>query len=352
MKLTQLFLILFIAISINYLNAQQTLPADIDGNGCVNYYDKSVLEGEYGKEGDNLRADFDNNGKVDANDFGILMGSYGSCLPFLAHDKNGDGCVNYFELSLVNTYYGQANEKGDFNGDGIVDASDFGIVVGLMNSCIDNKIYGDVNNDCVVDASDFGIVIGQVGSNNNNTDLNEDGIVNEYDVDIVVAEYGFSCDSICKSRMHGDLNNDNVVDADDFGIVVGKVGTNDSTADINQDGNVNEYDVDIVEAEYGMSCNSGQKSTPSLKSTQLTLKDEVSISPNPVKNVLNIRFKNVPTKYEIFDSYGKLVLSKDLNIIKGDRSLQIEVNSLKPGIHILYLYLKEKPNIKKFIKIK
>ena len=60
----------------------------------------------------------------------------------------------------------------------------------------------------------------------------------------------------------------------------------------------------------------------------------------------------MPTKYEIFDSYGKLVLSKDLNIIKGDRSLQIEVNSLKPGIHILYLYLKEKPSIKKFIKIK
>lgn len=71
---------------------------------------------------------------------------------------------------------------------------------------------------------------------------------------------------------------------------------------------------------------------------------EISIYPNPVKDILFIKSKEKIVKVEIFDSAGRILKSLSLN---GD---SINVSELSKGNYIIKLITKDKSVIEKFIK--
>lgn len=73
-------------------------------------------------------------------------------------------------------------------------------------------------------------------------------------------------------------------------------------------------------------------------------KIELSIYPNPVKDVLNIQSKNQIVKAEIYDVNGRILVSTSL---KGNF---INVSELSKGNYIIKLFSKDKTTVHKFIK--
>lgn len=73
-------------------------------------------------------------------------------------------------------------------------------------------------------------------------------------------------------------------------------------------------------------------------------KAELSIYPNPVKDVLNIQSKNQIVKAEIYDINGRILVSTSL---KGN---SINVSELSKGNYIIKLFTKDKTTVHKFIK--
>ncbi|SDI59199.1 conserved repeat domain-containing protein/Por secretion system C-terminal sorting domain-containing protein [Chryseobacterium taeanense] len=70
----------------------------------------------------------------------------------------------------------------------------------------------------------------------------------------------------------------------------------------------------------------------------------ISIYPNPVQEVLNIKSKNEITKAEIFDAAGRILISTH---VKGN---SINVSELVKGNYIIKLFTKDKTFTQKFIK--
>ena len=58
----------------------ETLPADLDGNGCVDFADFLAFNSTMGQSGSNLPTDFNGDGTVDFADFLILSTDYGMCV--------------------------------------------------------------------------------------------------------------------------------------------------------------------------------------------------------------------------------------------------------------------------------
>ncbi|MBO6186671.1 MAG: T9SS type A sorting domain-containing protein [Chryseobacterium sp.] len=73
-------------------------------------------------------------------------------------------------------------------------------------------------------------------------------------------------------------------------------------------------------------------------------KTELSIYPNPVKDVLNIQSKNQIVKAEIYDVNGRILVSTSLN------GNSIHVSELPKGNYIIKLFSKDKATAHKFIK--
>jgi len=73
-------------------------------------------------------------------------------------------------------------------------------------------------------------------------------------------------------------------------------------------------------------------------------KAELTIYPNPVKDVLNIQSKNQIVKAEIYDTNGRILVSTSL---KGN---SIHVSELSKGNYIIKLFSKDKTTVHKFIK--
>jgi hypothetical protein len=74
-------------------------------------------------------------------------------------------------------------------------------------------------------------------------------------------------------------------------------------------------------------------------------KDDFSIYPNPVKNIVNINYKFNVLEVQIFNSLGQLVLSKK------DKTTNVNVTNLKKGIYILKIIGENNTiKIKKIVK--
>ena len=121
------------------------------------------------------------------------------------------------------------------------------------------RIPGDANLDGVVDQTDLDIVLANMGSTNAHWGMGDftgggiddwgglDGVVDELDLAIVQAALGLT--------IPGDLNGDGAVNSGDLDIVRGNWGISNATGplqgDANGDGFVNSADLDIVRANWG-----------------------------------------------------------------------------------------------------
>jgi predicted outer membrane repeat protein len=111
-----------------------------------------------------VNCDFDGNGQCDINDIDLLMMEISSGGTGSMFDLNGDSQVNLLDRDEWLSLAGAANLPcngpyllGDFNLDGVVDGSDFGIWNSSKFTNTGRWSQGDANGDGVTDGSDFGI---------------------------------------------------------------------------------------------------------------------------------------------------------------------------------------------------
>jgi len=159
------------------------------------------------------------------------------------------------------------NSKADINSDGKIDMTDVNTIVKAygcnnLQSCwnspveecfftISGRKFKDPTRDCIMDASDVALVTNNYvksdpyalspacdNYNECKADVNQDGIVNIYDVAIVSSKVGST--------------------ADDFERLLGR----QSQADLNNDGKIDILDVVIVTGNFGKSAEQKCESTP------------------------------------------------------------------------------------------
>jgi hypothetical protein len=105
--------------------------------------------------------------------------------------------------------------NGDYNMDGVVDASDYTVWRDHLGKTNATFADGDGDGNGVVDAADYTIWynnFGHTGHRNYRADFNRDGVVNMADVQILGA---YTTLLSCASRFEGDADGDGDVDMDD-----------------------------------------------------------------------------------------------------------------------------------------
>ena len=110
---------------------------------------------------------------------------------------NGDNKVTSSDLNILYTVYGNTCQylSGDFNLDGVVDATDYALF---------NLVF---NTTC--------------SSSNCPADLNFDGVINVNDFLIFSSQYGQTCD-----YLNADFDQDGIVDLDDSSLLYNQIGNN------------------------------------------------------------------------------------------------------------------------------
>lgn len=82
---------------------------------------------------------------------------------------------------------------------------------------------------------------------------------------------------------------------------------------------------------------------------EINLRDNISIYPNPARDVLNIVFNEIitePTPVEIYDTFGRMILFEKIN--KNNNS--IDISAFSRGMYLLKVKNNTNEFFKKFIK--
>ena len=119
-------------------------PGDLDADGDVDADDIDLLCANLG--GDPATYDMDDDGDVDEDDMAYLVNN------LVEYDTNGDGTAD-----------GTGTHVGDFNLDGVVNATDLQIMKGSFGASGVGFADGNANCDTVVNATDLQILKGNFG---------------------------------------------------------------------------------------------------------------------------------------------------------------------------------------------
>ncbi|MEO1497554.1 MAG: hypothetical protein AAFV43_10430 [Planctomycetota bacterium] len=147
-------------------------PGDYDGNGTVDFGDLLVFESTYGST-ERLLADGDGDGVVDLGDFFVWEAAAPIVAPEGRGDYDGNGRVDYHDIALLEQTFGSITElDADGNGDGVIDLADY-------NAWRDSLArLGDYNGNHLVEFSDYDVFAGTFGSSEFLlADGNLDGVV-------------------------------------------------------------------------------------------------------------------------------------------------------------------------------
>ena len=102
-------------------------------------------------------------------------------------DLNNDGIVNVYDLNLQLANYGSDNAKFDHNHDGVSDQQDIDVLLSFWGMegqiMIENP---DIDGDGIVGSTDLGLLLANYGSEGGAYDLNNDGKVNQSDLDLLL----------------------------------------------------------------------------------------------------------------------------------------------------------------------
>lgn len=81
--------------------------------------------------------------------------------------------------------------------------------------------------------------------------------------------------------------------------------------------------------------------------------NEITIYPNPVDGLLQIKFKlinNPKSLFEIYDITGKLVYKSSIHrLLRGENRMTVDVSSFKKGIYFIEIENKDHPVVKTFV---
>jgi hypothetical protein len=82
-------------------------------------------------------------------------------------------------------------------------------------------------------------------------------------------------------------------------------------------------------------------------------KSNILLYPNPVKDQLTVEVtsdNNSETKIEIYNSYGRLVMVKNMSVVNGTITSQINMSGLEAGMYMVRFFIGDKPDSKILIK--
>ncbi len=92
---------------------------------------------------------------------------------------------------------------------------------------------------------------------------------------------------------------------------------------------------------------------PSLSINRNRGASELTLYPNPAQNEITVQIPDVndlESKYEIYDSFGRLIMVKDLGVVSGSINEQLDISKLASGLYMFRLFVGDSSNIKTFIK--
>ncbi len=218
------------------------------------------------------QGDFNADGVIDDADIDLLMAAIAETSTDGQFDLTGDGDLDSLDTDrmirvILNTEYGDANldgqvsvgdlvllaesfdtpggwAQGDFNGDGVISLGDL-VLLGA-NFGLVAPVIGDINGDREVDAADIDRLqlLIRAGATDENLDLNDDGAVNQGDVDLLVRDI--------LDAEYGDANLDGTVGLGDLTLVAGNVNQPGGWAmgDFNGDGVVSVGDLILLSENF------------------------------------------------------------------------------------------------------
>ena len=199
----------FVLTSSSY--AQKDILGDLNCDGLVNDVDKNDLSiilfsGQFDPD-----ADLNQDGVVNFLDILPML----NLCRFALGDGNGDGEVNFEDLSGFSSAMNVYNRQYDFDGDGDVDNIDVVPFLDAINGVANSGIIGDLNGDCLINDADENDLVGRLisGACDPLADLNQDGVVNFSDIDLIQDLCEFSLGDGDGNRLFNSLDINGFVDA-------------------------------------------------------------------------------------------------------------------------------------------
>ncbi len=174
---------------------------DVDGNGRFNGIDLAALAQHFGSNDPEIlwRWDFDGSGMIDASDQALLESLVLAGLDSgLLGDLTRDGFVDCSDAVGIDGYFGYSLDEPEYrieldsNLDGVTDADDREDVIQMI-------VLGDVTGDKVVDLLDLSAILVAFGSQAGQSgylraaDLNRDGVVDLVDLSVCTTNMGRGC---------------------------------------------------------------------------------------------------------------------------------------------------------------
>ncbi|MFO7657500.1 MAG: T9SS type A sorting domain-containing protein, partial [Bacteroidales bacterium] len=128
----------------------------------------------------------------------------------------------------------------------------------------------------------------------------------------------------------------------------------DTLVSFRQSGNFSEFRVRIQQPVQNLIFDPNKWLLASLDSF-MNISDRINsgelymVNPNPVKDVLNVRFRNQPSDYQyyLFNSSGGLITSSKSRLIH----LEVDLRTLSTGSYFLVVILNDRLVTSKIIKI-
>lgn len=165
-----------------------------------------------------------------------------------AADVDGNGVVNFADISLLIANSGSSDPRLDLDGSGVVDAPDWYIAVDFFQVACPT-CPGDLDGDGDVDADDRGLLEDAIDDPPDcRFDLTRDGIV-DADEDIDTCVYYFQ-NPFNPPSLRCDFNGDGNVSFLDISLQVQATGT-DCRYDLNKDGTVDTTDIWFLLCSWG-----------------------------------------------------------------------------------------------------
>ena len=193
--------------------------------------------------------DINNDGIVDVYDYYLVYGSQTTtCGRRLIGDVNGSGVVDTGDLLDVLTAYGSTGYNAhDINADMTVDQVDIDMITAQLGATLGRRVMGDVNGDYIVNTSDILETLSQFGTSTDASDIDQNGAVELFDLNIIQTQMG---ETAC-SQLAGDANGDKVVNVYDRIVTYMAIGSTLTQFDCNKDGAVTTADYYLVNDAMG-----------------------------------------------------------------------------------------------------
>jgi hypothetical protein len=129
---------------------------------------------------------------------GGSTGSTGSSKPFTGFDFNGDGIINGTDLGMLLGAWGTNNPRYDSNADGKVDGAELGLFLaswvppntGSSGDAGDTFTGFDFDGSGRIDGADLGMLLGAWGTNSPKFDADRNGKVDGADIGMFFSAYG------------------------------------------------------------------------------------------------------------------------------------------------------------------